>query len=194
LGLKKKPETNPIRTIRYVKNEWIQEQKEKIKDHGSDNVDFVSSCDLLASWFFQETQPAAGVVAMNMRERFPGLKKELVGNYIQLLFMFPDEYTSPENIRQSVSTLGEFGSKESKPGSSHGGSSCGMLTAWHSSYEELDLPNCQHLCHSPYFHGSSEIKPIMCVFRTSLHQLAVACFTDKPIRNTSPLGDAVPMF
>ena len=138
-------ETPRLHTCRYVKKTWISEQK--AKHIPSDRVPFVSSHDLLASWFFQQfPHCCAGSTAINMRGRsrhHPQLNQDYVGNYASVLIFTKADYQSPTDIRLAVDARGSstgIGRTSSRR--------CGMITAWHSYYQHVDLPYCHHIIHS----------------------------------------------
>ncbi|CAE7679580.1 bacA, partial [Symbiodinium necroappetens] len=92
-------QARPVIRVRYVREEWLREQKSK---HIAEvDAMYVSSSDLLTSWFLSVTQPACGVMAMDMRDRMPGLGKAHAGVYTTLLMFYPEEYKSAANIRRS---------------------------------------------------------------------------------------------
>jgi hypothetical protein len=102
-----------------VSQDWIDQQK---KDYRSsilegtatdgpamDNVEdpsppaFLSTNDLVVSSFCQETECDLALMATNLRGRAKGCTDDLVGNYEHLLAYTKDDYSSPQDIRRSIS-------------------------------------------------------------------------------------------
>jgi hypothetical protein len=66
---------------------------------------FVSTNDILSSWFFQKCQSTYGFIAINARNRIKELGNTLAGKYVTLIFYDPEDYSDPRNIRRSLPRL-----------------------------------------------------------------------------------------
>jgi len=89
---------------------WVSQEKAKAKQEGQ--AQFVSSNDLITSWFFREMRSEMNIMVANFRDRKPsihGLTEQHVGNYEANVPYFPGDVESPALIRQSIrSPDGDF--------------------------------------------------------------------------------------
>mmetsp|Transcript_41603 Transcript_41603/g.115794 ORF Transcript_41603/g.115794 Transcript_41603/m.115794 type:complete len:437 (-) Transcript_41603:103-1413(-) len=184
----------PIYRVRRVREEWVEEQK-RAHVAGLD-APFLSANDMLTSWFFRNTQPAAGAMVFNMRDRMCGLEAKHAGCYGTLMIYYPNEYQEPANIRRSVSRKSPActldGSRQ-KPGQ---GGKCGMVTSWHMFYHDVNLDGCRQLTHFPI--GALPMDPrvapplpMAAIFRPAAGELAMVTMTAEELPEVGPLGDAV---
>lgn len=188
-----KNKTNPVIEVRYVKDTWLKEQK---ANHVADrDAPYVSSNDLLTSWFLSVNQTACGTMTIEMRNRMPGLTRMLAGLYTSMLFFYPQEYRKPANIRRAVQRLSHAcmpDASQQKPGS---GYSCGIVTAWHTFYHhDVSFPGCKHLLHFPItsvWKNYPAMKfPLAVIFRPEAGRLAMCTVTGArlPEDPGGPLG------
>ena len=132
----------PIVRCRFVHDEWIQQQKATFA--AEPDAAFLSSNDL-----FSATQPACGIMLLNMRSRMPGLENQHAGCYAALVILFPEEYKSPANIRRVVVRKSPACTPKGAaqwPGWSGG---CGMVSSWHTLYQDAAFKDCKQLTHFP---------------------------------------------
>ena len=66
-------------------------------------VDFVSTNDVITSWFFNQTRCLTAKMAINWRNRLDGLTERDAGNYLNVIFYQQEDYASPTLIRKSLS-------------------------------------------------------------------------------------------
>ncbi|CAE7205641.1 bacA [Symbiodinium sp. CCMP2456] len=186
-------QARPVIRVRYVREEWLRDQKSK---HIAEvDAMYVSSSDLLTSWFLSVTQPACGVMAMDMRDRMPGLGKAHAGVYTTLLMFYPEEYKSAANIRRALTRQSPAcmpdGSCQA-PGSS---SRFAFVTAWHSNYCEVAFNGCTQLSHCPVTSVWKDYDaaqfPCAVIFRPSAGTLAMCTVSGEELP-PGPLGEAVP--
>lgn len=95
-------------TIRYVCPKWIKEHKKQAVQErskqairgGNTTVPFVSTNDLITSWFGSRFRYTS--MAINMRDRLPSLSNKLAGNYELTLNFFDSEIQSPVDVRRAL--------------------------------------------------------------------------------------------
>ena len=81
----------------------VAREKTKVKQEGQ--VSFVSSNDVLSSWFFRKMESDTNIMVANLRSRQPSvlnLSDSHVGNYEANLPYFPGDVETPTLIRQSI--------------------------------------------------------------------------------------------
>ena len=84
--------------VNVVDPEWVT--KEKAKQTGE--VPFVSSNDVLTSWFFDNMESDTNIMVANIRSRQPSvldLSDNHVGNYEANVPYFPGDIETPVLIR-----------------------------------------------------------------------------------------------
>ena len=89
--------------IHYVDPDWLSQEKAKAKQESQ--VPFVSSNDVISSWFFREMKSDINIMLANFRSRKPailGLNEKHVGNYEANVPYFRGDVESPALIRQSI--------------------------------------------------------------------------------------------
>lgn len=178
--------------MRYVRDEWIEEQKNRFTP--VPGAPYVSSSDLLTSWFFQATQPACGAVVYNMRGRMEGLGEKHAGSYATFLLFYPEEYKSAANIRRAVlckSPACTVDGLQQRPGV---GGRCGMVTSFHNLCQTVSLDGCSQVTHLPSGAEPLEmadiLPPIAAIFRPLPNKLAMWTITEDELPS-GPLGDVV---
>ena len=178
--------------VRYVRDEWLQEQKMSFATEAG--APFVSSNDLLASWFFCATKPACGAIVYNMRGRMEGLAAKHAGTYSTLLIFFPEEYNSPANIRRAVSGKSPACTRDGLLQSPGKGGRCGLVTAFHDLCHAVKFDGCTQSTHLPSgaepLDLSMVLPPIAAIFRPLPNRLAMWTITEDELP-AGPLGDKV---
>ena len=76
-------------------NDDPKEEKEEVEPA------FVSTNDIVTSWFLQQTQCTFGFMAVNFRNRLEGHTHQHAGNYEHVIFYYPPDYETPQRIRKS---------------------------------------------------------------------------------------------
>jgi hypothetical protein len=82
---------------------WIAQEKDKAAEEAK--VPFVSTNDVLTSWFFREMQSDINIMVANFRSRKPAildLADHHAGNYEANVPYFPGDFDKPALIRQSI--------------------------------------------------------------------------------------------
>ena len=89
--------------VNEVDSAWVA--KEKARAGQEAGVPFVSSNDVLTSWFFRKMKSDLHIMVANLRSRRPSvlnLSEVHVGNYEANLPYFPGDIETPALIRQSI--------------------------------------------------------------------------------------------
>ena len=156
----------------------IKLAKEKARGHAS-TVPFVSTNDILTSWFLQNSTCQHGFMAINFRNRLKGHTDAHAGNYENVLYYrIPDDTSPPTLIRQSLATLKRVVTTSHTPSCLELGlASVALISNWSSFAEdEVDLPECQEEVHLPLFDLRAMMPSTLAlcvIFRASPKQLAL---------------------
>jgi hypothetical protein len=91
-----------------LSHKWVKQQKQQALADDAGNDDswtptFVSTNDILVSWFFRNTDATLGLILWDFRGRLDGYGKDLAGNYSRSMAFFPADYASPLLVRKSLS-------------------------------------------------------------------------------------------
>jgi hypothetical protein len=119
------------------------EKISQLKQTLNNSQTFVSTNDLLSSWFFQRLQCEYGVIIMNCRQRLKEFTHEMVGNYIAVL---PFKTFDPLFIRETIQTFGQSNAPETPLLTLWGRLkfNLAMITNWSSFYSEIYLGDEDH--------------------------------------------------
>lgn len=157
-----------------VDKEWVAEQKRCFEGDGETN--WISTNDILTSWFLTRSKADMGAMAINARNRASGLGPQLAGNYQLGFLLHPDEYSTPAAIRRAVTAF----SADTRPGSAPGpGDRLALISSWTQTHADLDFgPGSRQLLYIPL--APPELNPpvlldaLMILFRCGNGGLAVA--------------------
>jgi hypothetical protein len=165
----------PIVNIFYIDDSWILTQKAMEKAKTSADVPFVSTNDILTSWYFKLCKCDIGIIAMNFRNRFQQLTNSHAGNYEALVAYQHQDFDSPSLIRKSLP-----GYRRALSGPLRGflaaatSTKIGLLSNWVTFYRDLELDNCRQLLHLPFFENKNvAFQDISVIFRPSRDRLAL---------------------
>ncbi|WP_027721180.1 hypothetical protein [Maridesulfovibrio zosterae] len=120
--------------IFQINTKWVAEQKKIFK--GDSKVPWISTNDIITSWFLKKSKADMGAMAINTRNRTPELGMLHAGNYQIGFLLTPDEYSSPCAIRESIATF----SASTKPNSSPGlNNKLALISSWTQRYADLNF-------------------------------------------------------
>eukprot|EP01059_Diplonema_ambulator_P005695 TRINITY_DN1547_c0_g1_i2.p1 TRINITY_DN1547_c0_g1~~TRINITY_DN1547_c0_g1_i2.p1 ORF type:complete len:423 (+),score=126.80 TRINITY_DN1547_c0_g1_i2:50-1270(+) len=129
-----------------IRNEYIEEaKKEGAKDGG-----FVSTNDVITSWWFNKMPNAiARLMAVNTRGRLPGYDADLIGNYMAVVAFSQSEKIDPKTIRRALPERAD------KKGPAFAKQSVyywmtnhqALVTNWATFYKTLKIPGAQQRHH-----------------------------------------------
>jgi hypothetical protein len=162
-----------------VNLDWVRAQKDNFIP--KNDVSWISTNDVISSWFMNTCKPDLGVIAIDARGHIDQLTDEHAGNY-QVGFLYtPSEYKTPTHIRRSIANFPsacnsneDFGTKET----------VALITNWSKFYTELNFDtNCQLVVHFPLvppeLNTPSLVDSTMIVFCPREGELAAALGVDK---------------
>jgi hypothetical protein len=110
-------------TGKHMEQAYIWGEKDDFKELKIDQaelgkVPFVSTHDIISTWFFQTTGCSFGLVTIDLlhaSRRLEGHTIHHAGNYWSLLFYQPPDFASPALIRKSLYTLKRVQTTSSMP-------------------------------------------------------------------------------
>jgi hypothetical protein len=167
-----------------IDNEKIKALKKKSK---TDKVPFVSTNDILVSWFAQHCKGDYTFVNVDAKGKLPSITTDMAGNYQIAIIYGKEDTASPSLIRQSlmpsqnggmirrVVTAGSLPSYWQGAFQFH----FGMTSNWASFSQPVSLPRdtgCKELLHSPLVDMSDFLPSTfteMIIFRPSLGRTAI---------------------
>lgn len=131
--------------IFQVNTNWVADQKKRFK--GDSRIPWISTNDILTSWFLNKSKAGMGAMAINTRNRTPELGMLHAGNYQLGFLLTPDEYSSPYAIRKSVAAFSASTRPDSSPGLNN---RLALISSWTQLYTDLNFgPDCRLLIHLP---------------------------------------------
>ena len=162
-----------------IDQDWIAKEKNAAVQQDS-SCNFVSTNDIICSWFYRLVRTDVAMMAANLRDRIPGLNKIYAGNYQIGIAYQPADYATPSLIRRSLQDSNNLGRVVSGPLPSafetifRGIRIC-LITNWSTFYMEVELPDSEQIMHSPIFNidGSVPINDACVIFRPNKGKLAV---------------------
>jgi hypothetical protein len=177
-----------------INMEWIEQQK-KAHDKSSPGAPYISTQDIITSWFFNQWNTACVGVAYDMRSRVKALSPFHMGNYHEALILYPKEYCDPAHVRRVVASQGAWQPRNSKPGRENA-RSVGWITGWHSNHIDLNLPSAVRKNHFPLRDATGDLpitksQPWLAIFKTSATQYAIWCLTLEEFKDMSALGKKI---
>ncbi|KAJ3107786.1 hypothetical protein HK100_003525 [Physocladia obscura] len=137
---------------------WIEYQKQVAMKNApppseSGRPQFVSTNDVLVSWFFARSNVDNAAIYLNIRNKVPFLKNTNAGNYMRPLMFQRGEFESPWLIRESISgdVLGSAASKTKfvAPGFE---AKFGVVSNVCGLFQKVELPGCEFIEHHYTLH------------------------------------------
>lgn len=158
----------------YVDEGWVGDQKRSQSTASCRDTPWISTNDVLTSWFLCRGRYSYGIMALNFRQRLCGLTASDAGNYEGGVQFWPDEFATPSGIRRSLQAAPHFrAGRDDTPGLWRSlGGHFGVVTNWASLQQVLSLPDCQQVLHLPLI--SDLLLDAMIVFRPTAGTLGVA--------------------
>jgi len=164
----------------YLNMEWVEAEKRKITSG------FVSSNDVLTSWFLGSGNYDAGAMVMNLRNRVVGLGDHQAGNYQILIHYWPEECCTAQGVRQALLNPPYYkAGREDVPSKWN----ClqgnwSLVSSWVSFYREVRLPGATQILHTP---TAPPKLPVLCrecafIFKPTPSTTAI-CLTERNTKN-----------
>jgi hypothetical protein len=126
-------------------------RKQEQGSHANDIVPFVSTNDIITSWFMRETQCDYGDLAINMRGRLEGITDASAGNYQRTILYYKKDIETPMLIRKSVQNFKRvITGEEGIPGAfTYVRSRVALVSNWSSLAKPAFIKDCQEEFHVP---------------------------------------------
>jgi len=150
----------------------------KSKAAKASEVPFVSSNDVITSWFLQNCICSYGFMTLNLRNRVDGHTDRHAGNYANGIFYRRSDSASAGLVRQSLSTLKRTITKDMPMPSfwQSATGSVGLVTNWATFAKPNIIQGCQEDLHMPLYDVVASVPvsmAILIVFRSGPRGLAL---------------------
>lgn len=149
---------------------------------GESEPSFVSTNDVLTSWFLTNSACQHGMMAINLRGRLPNYTDDKAGNYENLIYYcIPADCGSPSLIRRSLATLRRSVTADSPLPSAMelATGNFSIISNWATfAADRIDLGECKEAGHLPLFdyrEGPASIAMAL-IFRYMPGQVAILAF------------------
>lgn len=190
--------TRGLKTEAYFVDERQIKEQKKSKCN-LDNVKFVSTNDIVTSWFFSSVKAKFATMFVNLRNRIDGVTDMHVGNYENAIIYQPGDYESPALMRQSVQRLKRKNSSYPSFWTRSMKKPYAMITNWSTFDKGVRLPGAQQLLHLPVYTIDSLFPNLyFCViFRPMKDKLGMLFISDNGLPTSAfesqdcPLGDVI---
>ena len=162
-------------------------KKDAVNGSSSDNSEsgpslFVSTNDVLTSWFLTNSACQHGMMAINLRGRLPDYTDNKAGNYENLIYYrIPADCDSPSLIRRSLATLRRSITADAPLPSAMelATGNFSIISNWATfAVDRIDLGECKEAGHLPLFdykEGPASIAMAL-IFRYMPGQVAILAF------------------
>jgi len=154
----------------------MKEMKEKAAKEAG--ISFVSTNDVITSWFMNQISCPTGVMSINLRGRLSGHTDLHVGNYENTMFYKKEDYATPALIRHSLTSFRRVvtGDEGFPPWWQVATSSMSIVTNWATFGKPIEVEGCVEDVHLPLFPSKyfPTTMPSLVIFRASAGQLGLA--------------------
>jgi len=133
------------RQVEYYSIASEEIDKRKLK---ADDGTFISTNDILTSWFFSKFNITCSYEAVMLRNRVSGITDKMAGSYLGILGIRENEVKSPNSHRSYLFEILE-NKKKDNPWRSSVFESGGVVSNWASFYQPVSLPNAEETFHIP---------------------------------------------
>lgn len=140
-----------------VNSKVIQQEKDRAKQEGK--VPFVSSNDVITSWFLRRCKREISLMLVNLRDRQPLIQDVTnvhAGNYETFLVYVTGDYETPAQIRQSIRNpdgafcVKRFGNSRLPGCCEMSTSRNAVVTNWATFHRDINMDGCTPKVHLPY--------------------------------------------
>jgi hypothetical protein len=157
---------SPPMSVHFVEvsASWVAHQKQQQQQEGTkeddreeNDVEFISTNDILAAWHNRVCQASFSLMSVNLRNRVPQFRDDMAGNYeTALVYNGPSDCHDPLSVRRSLrSYRSASGSCPSEAQTLVWNAS--LTTNWCTFYREVQLVGpeedrgqcCEHVLHLP---------------------------------------------
>ncbi|CAB9504253.1 expressed unknown protein [Seminavis robusta] len=177
------------RVVFLVDSDEMEAAKRRAISPNSPDGSFVSTNDVLTSWFLQKSRCKHGFMAVNLRGRLDGHSEALAGNYENVIFYELEDSATPGLVRQSImpGTIEDDSSapwlqrvvtrETPLPGFwAMASGSVAVATNWSTFAKPCALEGCQEEIHVPILNFGIAVPStlaILIIFRSGPRGLAV---------------------
>ena len=157
-------------SMHAVNPAWVDSQKASTTGPATP---FVSTNDILTSWFLRLSGCRVGFMAANFRNRVPGCTGLHAGNYEALLAYQTEDFADASLIRRSLSGFRRLLSGD-LPGFFRS-LLCpvSIISSWTTFYRDVSFLGCEQTLHVPCFDLSTVVWPIALLFRPTAGALSL---------------------
>ena len=162
--------------VHHLNGAWLDEQKRSHMERDAAAAPYVSTNDVLTSWFFGLGGFFGyGIMAINCRGRQPGLTYAHLGNYETFVHYFPDEAATPAGVRTALLHPPKFAAGRADVPTAVESRSLhwACATNWSTFYQHVALPGCAQLVHLPLYDVDVFMPGGMVIFRPNEGRLAL---------------------
>jgi len=167
--------------IVYIDNGKMEAYKKTLLiDNPHDGVSFVSTNDVITSWFLTRSKANFGFMAFNLRDRLRLHGNSIAGNYSDLLYYrVPEDSQTPALIRSSIQKLRRASTFGRKPTFFEMASkSHSLVTNWATfASGTVKMNGMKMLHHYPMFDLTANVMPstmaVCVIFRATKKRIGV---------------------
>lgn len=183
--------------VKYLNSNWVEKQKEEFAKNisskaGKDisvEAKFISTNDILTSWFSKLVKSDFTHMVVNFRERIPSVTHSHGGNYWKSILYQPPDYASPSLIRASLCLPKEDSANDSvnriAPLRRVVTTSlpsffrtaffyrCAVVTNWAGFYQDVQLPDSEMVLHLPIQTNVCPIQDLLIIFKPNKNDIAM---------------------
>ncbi|KAG9400050.1 hypothetical protein AC1031_010968 [Aphanomyces cochlioides] len=160
------------RTLHSINTDWIAQEKAK----AAQTVPFVSTNDIITSWFFRQTKADIGIMIANLRGRAEGIEPDMAGNYHTVVVYQPDDFATPSLIRESIANAMCRARSTDLPTETK---TISLVTSWATLYEPVAIPEWSLVEHWPIMNGRSVFPNGAVVFQRTKDTIGVLMRTQQ---------------
>eukprot|EP00760_Papus_ankaliazontas_P008264 PhM_4_TR13715/c2_g3_i1/m.29242 len=173
----------------YVNEAWTA--RLKAAHIPTEHAPYLSTNDCLVAWFCRKFKASAGLFVYNLRGRCKSVPTDAMGNYVDMMGIYPAEYT-PAHVRTLVHSKGVFCDPhgdvvkdgEAMPGCD---GTASIINNWSTFHTDVMLPGCSPpKFHSPVITFDAESFPlgsasVMYIYKATPGRLGVLISTEAPL-------------
>ena len=162
----------------------------------ADNVEYVTTNDILTSGFFNACRARIGMMGVDYRGRVDGIGEDMAGNYVTALVIDDEVFATPATLRNMYTTTPYRTTRRPLPGCCCGNGRFAMVTNWSSFAGDLvTLDDCELVFHLPVQNPAYCTYDLMIPFASRRGKRGVLCWTvssdEVGLRAALPVGENI---
>ena len=163
-----------VSTLSYTSSDTTTNEPVSV---GITDSSFLSTNDILTSWFFKFSKVEMGFMIANFRNRHSSLNNTHGGNYQGRILFLPPDMQRPEQIRASLQHFKPT-SGVSPTLAQVGRMNLALVTNWATFYADVEFRGCEQVIHLPVIDLSKvALKQGMVVFQVNKGVTGVILWT-----------------